>query len=175
MTWFLFFIFIASVAAGFVFSFSFLVVFLLVFFFPHPRRIIEILSPLHCCTVAAVHFTQGVHFVFVLFFFPSAHSLCCYTVERNRILRRNLLTNKALPLLLITQDQVLTGTAVAEEIRAISQLLTIWEAHCHRLQKEKSWKLLISPGWYCCMNCTLAASKRNGWICNSWMKLNHIL
>lgn len=118
-----------------------------------------------CILLNWLHFV--VLFVFV-FFSPSAHSLCCCTVERNQILRmRNLLTNKALPLLLINQDQVLTGTAVAEGIRTISQLLNMWEAHCHRLQKEKSWRLLISPGWYCCMSCTLAASKRNGWLCNS--------
>lgn len=152
-----FLIFIASVAAGYgLFFFFFL--------------IIEILSLLYCWTcysVATVHFTQWVHFI-VFISFSSAHSLCCCTVERDQILRmRNLLTNKAAPLLLIKQDQVLTGTVAAEGIRIISQLLNIWEAHCHKLQKEKSWSLLISPGWYCCMSCSLDASKRNGWICNS--------
>lgn len=99
------------------------------------------------CSVATVYFTQVSTLHVFFFFFPFAHSLCCCTVERNQILRmRNLLTKKVLPLLLINQDQLLTGTAVAEGIRTISQLLNIWEAHCHRLQKEKSWRLLISPG-----------------------------
>lgn len=85
--------------------------------------------------------------MFFFFFFSVAHSFCYCTVERDQILRmRNLLTNKAMLLLLINQDQVLTGTVAAEGIRIISQLLNMWEAHCHRLQKEKSWSLLISPG-----------------------------
>lgn len=151
-----FLIFIASVAAAYVLLFF-------LFFF---LKIIEILFLLYCCTVATVHFTQWVHFMFFFSFF--AHSLCCCTAERDQILRmRNLLTNKAVPLLLINQNQVLTGTVAAEGIRIINQLLNMWEAHCHRLQKEKSWSLLISPGWYCCMSCSFDASKRNGWICNS--------
>lgn len=83
-----------------------------------------------------------------MYFFFSFLILCaCCTVERNQILRmRNLLTKNVQPLSLVNQDQLLTGTAVAEGIRTISQLLNIWEAHCHRLQKEKSWRLLISPG-----------------------------
>lgn len=64
------------------------------------------------------------------FFFPSVYSLCLCTVERNQILRmRDMLINKALLLLLTNQDQVSNGTAVAEGIKAISQLLSMWEAH----------------------------------------------
>lgn len=124
-----------------------------------------LLHLLHCCHYA-FYSVSTLHGFF--FFFSVAYSFCYYTVERDQILRmRNLLTNKAMLLLLINQDQVLTGTVAAEGIRIISQLLNMWEAHCHRLQKEKSWSLLISPGWYCCMRCSLGTSKRDGCICNS--------
>lgn len=154
-----FLIFIASVPAGFF----------LVFFSENSWNIIFIIL-LHCCHCAF----YSVSTLHGFFSFSSAHSLCCCTVERDQILRmRNLLTNNAVPLL-INQDQVLIGTVAAEGIRIISQLLNMWEAHCHRLQKERSWSLLISPGWYCCMSCSLDASKGNGWICYSWIKLNHV-
>lgn len=131
-------IFTASVATGYV-----------LFFLPFLKNNLSIifvilLHLLHCCH-CAFYSVSTLHVFF--FSFSSAHSFCCCTVERDQILRmRNLLTNKAILFLLINQDQVLTGTVAAEGIRIISQLLNIWEAHCHRLQKEKSWSLLISPG-----------------------------